>query len=167
MLRINLCLTFKILSMPAPSAVRCDLLLPGARLDLEAIAYKPLSALRIGRRRLIPFPDPVLDFMMLLTILPNPRSRARRSARLSVLRASSATSLRQRFRRSGSSVPASSAARTAQPGSVSCRQSENRAGLCQGDDVGEYVLEARFGVGQLQLAHARRIQQPSVGRQPV
>ena len=28
---------------PARSAVRCDLLLPGARLELEAIAYKPLA----------------------------------------------------------------------------------------------------------------------------
>ncbi len=31
-------------AMPARSAVRCDLLLPGARLELEAIAYKPLAA---------------------------------------------------------------------------------------------------------------------------
>jgi len=30
-------------AMPARSAVRCDLLLPGARLELEAIAYKPLA----------------------------------------------------------------------------------------------------------------------------
>ena len=29
-------------AMPARSAVRCDLLLPGALLELEAIAYKPL-----------------------------------------------------------------------------------------------------------------------------
>ncbi|MEM9683237.1 MAG: RidA family protein [Pseudomonadota bacterium] len=31
-------------SAPARSAVRCDLLLPGARLELEAIAYKPVAS---------------------------------------------------------------------------------------------------------------------------
>ena len=66
-----------------------------------------------------------LAFIVVFTIFENLRPRSRASAMVSELCASSARSLRQRSRRSGDRSPASMAARTAQPGSVSCWQSEN------------------------------------------
>ena len=105
--------------------------------------------------------------MMRLVIRPKPRSRARRSCRLCELRASSRGEFSVAAQASASMRPSSSAARMAQPGSDSCRQSEKRQSRGERHDVGEDIVDASVGIGELQLAHARRVEQPSAGLQPM
>ena len=59
--------------------------------------------------------------------------------------------------RSLGSAPDFTAARTAHPGSASCRQSRNRHCSASGSDINECSLDARIGIPQGKTAHARHL----------
>ena len=108
-----------------------------------------------------------LAFTARLTILPKLLSRARRSARLAELCASSATSFFQRRTRSASSVPAAIAARHGAARFGLMRAIAETAVLGDIDDIREHLADPGMDIGHLQFAHPGRVQQPAAGRQPV
>ena len=105
--------------------------------------------------------------MARLVILPKARSRTCRSASVIVLCASSAPSLRQRARRSGFERAGFDRRPHGAAGLALVPAVAEAAFGGQRDDVGEHLVDAGLHIGELQFAHARRVDQPAAGRQPM